>query len=407
MSTVPPSLRTEIDRMQWWSVAVGIVAVLVCVIGAPFSPAQFFRAYLVSYCFYLGLPLGSLAILMLYHLTGGAWGFLIQRLLEAGLRTLPLFAVLFAPIACGLGYLYLWARPEAVAQSKDLQWKQIYLNAPFFWGRAALYFIVWIVLAYFFSAWSRLEDETGEARLPRRFRHLSGPGLILYGITITFASVDWVMSLQPAFRSTIFGPIFAAGQLIVAQSFALMVMAWLAARPPLLDLISRQTFNDLGNLLFTYLNVWAYLTFAQLMLIWIANLPEEIIWYLPRSQGGWQWVAWALFIFHFVVPFFCLLLRQVKRDPVALARVAGLLFFMQLVFMYFQIMPAFPDTTVAEHWMDFVMPLGLGGICLACFLWQLKSAPLLPAHDRSREGAVHLRLLDHEKASREEALQHE
>jgi hypothetical protein len=407
MSTVPPSLRPDISRVQWWSLAVGLIVLLACAIAAPFSPAQFFRAYLVSYCFYVGLPLGCLAILMLYHLTGGTWGFLTRRLLEAGLRTLPLFAVLFAPIACGLPYLYIWARPEAVAESKDLQWKQVYLNAPFFWGRAALYFIAWIVLAYFFIAWSRREDETGDRRLPRRFRRLSGAGLVIYGITITFASIDWVMSLQPAFHSTIFGPIFAAGQLIVAQSFVLMVLAWLASQPPLLELASRQTFNDLGNLLFTYLNIWAYMTFAQLMLIWIANLPDEIIWYLPRSRGGWEWVAWALFVFHFVVPFYCLLLRQIKRDPVALGKVAALLFFMQLVFMYFQITPAFPDTTIAEHWMDFVMPVGMGGISLACFLWQLQSDPLLPAHDWSRVETVHLRGLDEQIAAREEVLQHD
>src|SRR5262249_37738198 len=156
-----------------------------------------------------------------------------------------------------------------VEQSKSLQWQQIYLNAPFFWARATIYFVAWIVLAYFFSRWSRLEDETADSRLPRRCRLLSGPGLIVYGITLTFASVDWVMSLQPAFRSTMFGPLFAAGQLVTAHSFALIVMAWLASRPPLSEIISRQTFNDLGNLLFTFVNIWAYLTFCQVMLIWI------------------------------------------------------------------------------------------------------------------------------------------
>jgi hypothetical protein len=341
---------------------------------------------------------------MLYHLTGGAWGFLIRRVLEAGMRTLPLLAVLFIPVALGVRYLYVWARPEAVAADANLQHKQIYLNVPFFVARAVLFFAAWITVAYFLSSWSREQDRSGNPQLPRKFRLLSAPGLVVYGVGITFGAIDWVMSLQPAFRSTVFGPHFATGQLLSGMAFAILVLAWLVARPPVAGVISPDTLNDLGNLLFTFLVLWVYLTFVQFMLIWIANLPEEVLWYLPRVRGGWEWVAWVLFIFHFVLPFFLLLMRDVKRNVLSLARVAGLLLFMQLVFLYYQVLPAIPGTSLGEHWMDVPMPLGLGGVWLAFFLWQLQRSPVLPEHDLNRAEAVHLRQVDQEAAARREEV---
>jgi hypothetical protein len=366
------------------------------VVGALFDPAQFFRAYLAAYQFYLGIALGCFAILMVYHLTGGAWGFLIRRILEAGMRTLPLLAVLFMPIVGGVGYLYMWAQPETVAHDVSLQHKQIYLNIPFFSLRAVFFFAAWLIIAYFLSSWSRRQDQASDPALPRKLRLLSAPGLIVYGATITFASIDWVMSLEPHWSSTIFGPQFASGQLLSGQAFTLIVLGWLVARPPLAGITSPEVLNDLGNLLFTFLVIWAYMTFAQFMLIWIANLPEEISWYLRRSHGGWQGVAWAIFVLHFAVPFFLLLMRDIKRSPTALARVAGLLLFMQLVFMYFQIMPvpAFADSSLTEHWMDFVTPLGLGGLWFGYFVWQLRCSPILARHDTNRDEAIHLRQHD-------------
>jgi len=426
MSTLPSSQRAEVDRLERIALGVGVVSLLACVLGALLSPAQFFRAYLTAYQFYLGLPLGCMAIVMVYHLTGGAWGFLIRRLLEAGMRTLPLVAILFIPIACGLGYLYLWAWPEIVAVNKNLQGKMIYFNLPFlypdlpsfWWLRAVLYFIVWLTIASFLNRWSAQQDETGSPLLPRKFRLLSAPGLVIYGLTITFASVDWVMSLQPTFHSTIFPPLFAVGQMLSGLAFAIVVLGWLITRPPLAKLFAVETFIDLGNLLFTFLIIWAYLAFFQFMLVWMANLPEEVIWYQPRGQGGWQWVAGALFVLHFAVPFFLLLSRDIKRNPPALAAVAGLLLFMQLVYMYFQILPPFsgpawqrllsdfPADHLSVHWMDFLTPLGIGGLWLAYFLWQLKRCPVLPLHDLSREEAVHLRQRALEEAARQEAIRH-
>jgi hypothetical protein len=408
-NSLAPEQRERLDGLQRRALVVGAVALIVCVIGCVIGvfsgstlATQFFRAYLAAYMYCLGVALGSLVILMIYHLTGGAWGYIVRRILEATTRTIPLLAILFVPVACGVYYLYLWTDPAQVAGNPSLQYKQIYLNLPFFFVRAVLYFVLWSLLAYFLNHWSRAQDRSESPVLAERMQRLSGPGLVVYGISLTFAAVDWVMSLQPAFHSTIFGPLVATSEMLSALSFTILVMIWLSSRSPLAEVVSPDAFRDHGNLLLTFLILWAYMVFFQFMLIWIANLPYEVIWYLPRSRGGWQWVTWALFIFALVVPFFSLLMREVKENPRPLAKVAWLLLFMQLVFVYYLVVPNFPDTTILDHWMDFLTPLGVGGLWLAYFLYQLKQGALLPLHDLSREAALHLREVDAEEGHQEE-----
>ncbi|HZZ80217.1 MAG TPA: hypothetical protein VFE62_17010 [Gemmataceae bacterium] len=405
----------QMQHVQWWSLLAGIVALAICVLGAIFDPDQFFRAYLAAYQFYLGLALGSFVVVMIYHLTGGAWGFLIQRILEAAMRTIPYLAVLFIPLAFGLGSLYLWANPDEVAADKELQHKQIYLNVPFFLIRAAIFFALWTAFAWVLDRWSRRQDETGDERYAERQATLSGPGLIVFGISITFAGVDWLMSLQPHFRSTIYGPLIVTGQILSGHAVALIMLAWLAPHPPFTEalksdapseqdgingVVSPKALNDLGNLLFTFLILWAYMVWFQFMLIWIANFPYEVIWYLPRSRGGWQWVAYTLLVFHFIIPFSLLLSRDLKQHLPTLAKIAGLILATHLAYVYYLVMPSFPDSTILEHWMDFVMPIGIGGLWLWSFLHELKRRPLLARQPEDRAEALHLRKLDEEAARR-------
>jgi hypothetical protein len=406
MSTVPADVRDGLARVRRVALLFGFVGALGCVGGGFLHPEAFFRAYLSAYLFWLGLPLGSLAILMLYHLTGGAWGFLIRRPLEAATRTLPLLALLFLPIACGIEYLYVWARPGEAATNAAVKNKVFYLNPLFFWGRAALFFVLWSATAYALSHWSRRQDETGERRFYDHMARLSGPGLVVYGLSVTFASVDWVMSLMPAFRSTIFGPVFASSQLVSALAFALFVLAWLVTRPPVSAAYSEGAYIDLGSLLFTFVIIWAYLNFFQFMLIWIANLRYDIIWYLARDSAGWKGVAWFLFVGGFAVPFLLLLARDIKRNPRAMARVAALVLFSQLVFNYYQVLPCLPSGTLLEHWIDFVTPFAVGGLWLANFTWELGRLPLLPRRDLSGASAAELRHHDQEQAERREAIRH-
>jgi hypothetical protein len=405
IAVLPPARLAELKRLQRWSLGVGSVCLLACTLGAFFSPTQFFRAYLAAYLFFLSIAHGCFALLMLYYLTGGAWGFLIRRVLEAGMKTLPLLAVLFLPLAFGVRYLYLWARPEIVAATPELLHKHVYLNAPFFWARAALFFLLWLLMVYLLSKWSRQQDKTGDPVLARKLIKLSGPGLVVYGITITFVSVDWLMSLQPAFRSTIFGPLFASGEVLCGLAGALFVLAWLLARP-LGNALSLAALNDLGNLLFAFLIIWAYMAFFQFMLIWIANLPYDISWYLARASGGWQTVSWILFLFHFAVPFFLLLLRDIKQNPRSLALIAALLLAMHLLYCYYQVMPAFSETAWTDHWMDLVTPFAVGGLWLAYFLWQLPRLPLLAVHDENQAAAIQLHRVDLDQAAREQEIGH-
>jgi hypothetical protein len=398
-------LRLDLERVPLWSLVIGVAALLPCLIGAFSAPDQFFRSYLSAYLFILGIGLGCLVLLMIFHVTGGAWGFVIRRFLEAGVRTLPLLALLIIPVGIGLTYLFRWARPEEVAADANLQWKQPYLNVPFWWVRAILYFELWTGLGYLLTDWARRQEETGDSRFAFWLEKLSAPGLVIYGVCIHFACVDWIMSLQTTFRSSIFGPLTASGQLLSALAFILILLPMLVDRPPLREVLSPDVLGDLGNLLLTLLIIWAYMCFFQFMLVWIAGLPYEISWYMDRERGGWQWVAAALLLFHFAIPFFALLIRSLKRNPVTLARVAGLVLFMHLVFVDFQVLPVFRSTSLAQHWMDFLMPIGMGGIWLAFFLWQLKQRPLVATHDENRAHALHLQAQERERTE-ETAILH-
>jgi hypothetical protein len=289
--------------------------------------------------------------------------------------------VLFLPLLFGLPRLYSWADPAAVAADPILQYKRVYLNVPFFLMRAALYFALWNLLAYFLSKWSAQQDAAGNPALSRRLEALSGPGLIIYGFTATFASIDWVMSLEPHWFSTLYGMMFMVSQALLAMAFAIVIAMLLSGVPPISDAISPAQFHDLGNLLLAFTMLWAYLSFSQYLLIWAGNLQSEIPWYLSRASGSWAGVAIFLIVFHFAVPFFLLLSRTVKRQMRSLAVVAGALTFMSLVDLFWLVTPAFHPQGPAVHWMDIVAPLGVGGIWLAGFLSQLKSRPLVPLHD--------------------------
>lgn len=396
--------RINVSPWQWVSLGVGIIALAGCVYGGYFDRGQFFRAYLAAYLFYLGIALGSMVLLMVYYLTGGSWGFIIRRILEAGMRTLPLVAIMFIPIAFGIKHIYPWASQELVAQSEKLQYQQFYLSPGYFWIRASIYFIVWLVMAGLFSSWSKRQERTGDEQLDWNNLNFSGYGAVVYGISIHFAAIDWAMSLEPVFHSTIWGPLFAVGQIVSAFAFAITVLAIVVHRKELAEVASTEVLNDLGSLLFTFIVLWAYLAWFQFMLVWIANMYVDVIWYSPRVAMGWIYVIWAVFIFHFVVPFFLLLLRTVKRNSKMLGCVAGLVLFMQLVFMYYQVMPNFNANTLSEHWMDFLTPVGLGGIWLAFFMWQLQKHPMLPVYDYNRAAALRLQCLDEERTKLEGEL---
>jgi hypothetical protein len=383
----PGAWLPDVDRLRKRSLLVGVSALALCVGGGLSNPPEFFHAYLTAYLFWIGIALGCLAILMLHHLVSGRWGFVVQRILESGSRTLPLMALLFVPLLFGLRELFLWARPEAVAAHEMLRHRQPYLNWPFFSARVVLYFAVWITLASLLSKWSLEQDRTAAPGLTSRLQRLSGPGLILYGLTVTFAAFDWVMTLGPQWHSTIFGAVFMVGQGLAALCFVVVVSARLVDRGPLSGVISPKHFHDLGNLILAFVMLWAYMAFSQYLIIWSANLPDEIPWYAHRMAGGWLWLAIGLVAFHFVVPFLLLLSRVTKRRVQILSSVAAGLLCMRLVDLYFIVVPALHPERISIHWLGVVAPIGIGGIWLSVFIGQLRGKALLPLHDPRFAGA--------------------
>jgi len=372
---------------QWQKTAgiVGIIGVLIAAAGFVIDRGQFLRSYLFAYLFWTGTAIGGMAILLLHHVVGGRWGMMIRRMCEAGARTLPFMGALLIPILLFIPDLYPWARREA-AQDANIQAKAAYLNVPFFIGRAVFYFAIWFLYSYLLSKWSAEQDRTGDTRLIDKMRSVSAPGLLVFVVTTSFAFIDWIMSLEPHWFSTIYGAMFLIGQVLQCFAFFIALVIILSRRPPLKDYMTPQHLHDLGNMMFAFTMLWAYLSFSQFLIIWAGNLPEEIPWYIRRLNGGWGAIAVTLVIFHFCVPFVVLLQRGVKRTPNLLFNMCLLMLLVRLVDVYWVVEPSFYDRQLRVSWMDFVMPVAIGGVWLALFFGQLKSRPLVPFRDpRLRE----------------------
>jgi len=334
---------------------------------------------------WLGITLGSMAILMLRHLTKGAWGMVIRRILGAAMRCVPLMAGLFIPLLFGIRRLYIWARPLDAIADKHLREHlqditQTYLTVNGFVIRAAIYFAIWYVLSFFLTRWSAEQDHPPMRDHSGRFKALSGPGLILYGFTITFAVIDWIMSIDPSWISTIFGLSFLIGQVLSALCFAVVVERILFRYKPMSELLKPEQVHDHGKFMLAFIMVWAYFSFSQWLIIWAGNLPEEITWYMRRLNGGWGYVGLFLVLFHFAVPFVMLISRPFKRDIARLVWLAAWLLLMRYVDLFWVIEPNF-STTFNITWLDVVVPIAMGGLWLAYFFRNLSTMPLVPAYD--------------------------
>lgn len=384
------TVGTNLDRAQRLALFAAVGGSLLLALGAFFSLPQFFQSYLTAFLFWMQFSLGCLGLMMLHHLSGGRWGFGIRRLLEAGAMTLPLMLALWLPVFLGARYLYLWARPAEVAQNALLQHKQPYLNVPFFGVRALIYFAIWTLLAFFLRRWSLRQDQTGDPLLTRRMRLISRAGAVLFVLTVTFATLDWGMSLEPDWTSTIYGAIFMTGQGLTALTFSIIVLSVLVDRTVLRQVVTLERFGDLGNLTMAFVILWTYMNLSQFLIIWSGNLPEEVTWYLHRTAGGWSYVAIFLAIFHFVVPLLLLFSHDLKRKPARLARLAGALLLVHFIFLFWMVQPSFFRSGLHINWLDIVAPIAIGGLWVACFVWQLKGKPLLPRNDpRFQEAFAH------------------
>lgn len=380
-----PAELGRLGRLGW--VVGGIAAVAVALGGfLGGGGVALYRAWLVAWLFWLGLSLGCLALLMIQHLTAGAWGLLARRVWEAGARALPLLLLLGVPLFwLGLEPLYVWMRPETAASDlirELLEHKEPYLNATAFWWRFAGYFALWLGLTFWLSRLSRRQDASGDAAISRRLRAVAAPGLVLFAFAVTFGSIDWLMSLEPEWFSTIYGAIFFGGLGMATLAFTILMMLWMRGRSVLGLYLEAKHFHDYGKLMFAFVLLWTYFSFSQYLIIWSGNQAEEIGWYLHRLHSpGWSAIGVALLLLHFAVPFALLLSRDLKRHPRRLAVVAVALLAMHWVELYWQAAPSLSPDGFTLGWIDLVAPLAIGGLWLGWFCRSLASRPVLAYND--------------------------
>jgi hypothetical protein len=389
MQYAPPD---DLGGRSALALKVGAVGLVACAFGYGFDPAHFFRSWLIAYLLFLGIALGSMGLLMVQHLSGGAWG-VFRRIFEASSRTLPLMALLFLPIAFGMTSLYPWSHPELVQHDEVLIHKAPYLNSVFFLIRALFYFVGWTLIAWTLSRWSKQQDE-GDMSVNLKLQYLSGGGIVFYTLTATLASVDWMMSLNPHWYSTLFGFLFVGGQGLSALAFTILVSTFLVRRAPMASLLKPSHFHDLGKLSLAFVMLWAYFNFSQYLLIYAANLLEEIPYFIARITHGWQYLAIFLVLFHFAVPFSLLLSRDNKRMPQRLVWVALAILVVRYIDLIMLVSPEFDaagtnlhmmagehEGGFYLHWLDLAAPLAVGGLWAWMFFTQLAKRPLLAFRD--------------------------
>ena len=371
-------------RVARGAAAVGLAGLLACVPASYLTADgvnRFWHAYLVSFAYFLSLALGALFFVLLQHLTRAGWSVVLRRLAEALAGTLPLLALLCVPLLIGMRHLYHWADADAAAQDALLQWKRPYLNVPFFVARLAVYFAVWVGLARFFFNSSVRQDASGDVHLTLRMQQRSAPAMVAYGLTVTFAAIDLLMSLDAHWYSTIFGIYYFSGAVLGSCALLVVAVALVQRGGRLRRAITAEHLHDLGKLIFAFTVFWAYIAFSQYLLIWYANIPEETVWYLRRQSGGWAAVSLTLLLGHFLVPFLLLLSRWAKRRRPVLVAVAAWVLVLHWVDIYWLVLPGASPQHAWPQLPDLACLVGVGGLFAAAAAYRLRRCALLPLRD--------------------------
>jgi hypothetical protein len=394
----PPAV---IDRMRTRCLTVGLVssvALVALALGAKDGWKIFLHAWLFSFMFWLGLTTGSLVLLMLQYTSGGNWGRLGRRIWEAAASNLWLMLLFWLPIAVGMKSLFRWAVVPASGPERDAFMAHYgadkihyYLNSPFFLVRGVLYFAGWAILYYFLKRWSEREEQgiTTPAQFVR-IQNLSGFGIVFYAASITFASIDWTMSLYPEWWSTVWGMLFMVGQVLSTFAFTIWLFTRLSRTEPVSRIFKVDYLHDFGKLMFAFVVLWGYLSFSQWLIIWSGNMLSEIRWYIMRLQNGWQYFGTILIFVHFVFPFALLLSRNTKRSIRRVVMIAFLLLFMRMVDLFWLTAPNFYPGGAqgglerfgkADAAMYVLCPIAMGGIWLFFFYLRLGKRSLMPVND--------------------------
>ncbi|HKP71056.1 MAG TPA: hypothetical protein VJV05_17345 [Pyrinomonadaceae bacterium] len=387
----------ELAGIRTMALGVGAVATIAWAVGLYLNPEQGLRSWLLAFMFWGGIGFGAIGLLILQYLTGGAWGVVIRRTLEASSRTLPLIAIFFLPLAIGITSLYEWTHlPPTDHVIEARGW---YMTPSGWIIRSVVCFALFGVMAYLLNKWSANQDASKDheeaATWLGKATAFSGPTMVFFALVVTLVAVDWVMTLEPHWFSTIFGLLNVIGWALSCLCFSVIVLAFLHDKVPMDHVLGKRHFHDFGKLMLAMVMVWAYFNFSQYLIIYSGNIPEETVWFIKRSTGGWGWMAWALILFHFAVPFLILLQQDLKRKPKKLALVAIFILFMRIVDSFWYIGPSprihaegIAPTAFIVSWMDFAAPIGMGGFWVAYFINQLTKRPLVPVMDPFLEKAI-------------------
>jgi len=378
-ATIPPGHPW--NRIPVIAAVFALLGAVACAILGAGNPKQFFFSWLVSFMFFLSLALGGLFFVLIQYAVQGGWGIVLRRIGETIFATIPVMAALFLPVVLGLHDLFEWAHPGAADHDALLRWKEPYLNVSFFLIRAALYFVIWSFMAILYYRGSRGQDVTGDPGVSARLRRLAGPAIIVLALTQTFASIDWIMSLTPHWYSTIFGVYFFSGSFVGFIALLSVVVVAMRRAGLLETVITAEHLHDIGKLLFAFTAFWAYIGFSQFFLMWYANLPEETVWYKARIEGSWMQVSLLLIAGHFVVPFFYLMGRAVKRKGTTLALGGAWLLIMHFVDLYWQIMPTLHPEGLRPSALDVAAFVAIGGCFVGAASWLMRRQALVPLRD--------------------------
>lgn len=376
----------QIARFSRPALIVGAVALVAALLGAFVSSSQqFFQSYLYGFLFWFVLSMAGLGLIILQYLTGGRWGQTIKRILEAMALNLFLMLVLFVPIIVSLwtspGAVYPWSDPNQVAASEILTHRQSYMNPAMFTLRAILFFAVWLALTYLFTRWSREQDRTANPAIHGRFGRLAGLGVVLFMLTYSFAMIDWGMSTEPVWYSTMYPVLFVVASALTGMAFSAFVLSFIYKEAPINRVANANRFHDLGSLMFAFTVLWTYVNFSQFLIMFSANIAEEAEFYVHRSQGGWQYLGYAVTLSCFVLPFFILLGRRTKRAPERMRIVSAFVLFAQALNIFYTLVPSFHPEQFSISWIDIVALIGVGGLWVGTFLYWLGSRPLVAEND--------------------------
>ncbi len=374
------------------SLILGVIGLLISILGYFVDQGQFFHSYLVAFSFWITIGLGGLFLTLLHHLAGAVWSIVIRRLFETLAAILPWMMLFLIPVLLGMRELYHWTHPEIVAHDELLQMKTPYLNIPFFVIRAFLFAVIWTLTGRALYRFSIKNDESGDVLFLNKAKKLSPAGIILFALTLSFASFDWLMSLDAHWYSTIFGVYIFGGSTLAVYSFVALVTIYFDKKGPLKGLVSVEHYHDLGRLIFTFVVFWSYIAFSQYFLIWYANIPEETVWFSHRWVGSWKIVSVFLVIGQFIIPFFILMIRAMKRSLLMLTVMALWMLIMHYVDMYWLVMPTLHHEGVHLNWMDATTFIGVGGIFIWLFFTQLARHSLVPFNDPNLEKSIKHRM---------------